>query len=177
MLRPARTPSEKMIKVDHAGENGAVNIYRAQRVGAAFHALFGRENLRSHLAHFQEHEEEHRAIFAQYLKEAGVRRCVSYHLCGLGGWTLGLITGLMGSRDIHATTYAVESVVLEHLRHQLDHLGTADAKARKCVAAIYEDELSHHDSGQAGMGDSRLEKLLVAIVKACTSGVIAFGMR
>ncbi|WP_367281214.1 demethoxyubiquinone hydroxylase family protein [Sneathiella sp.] len=35
-LRPAKKTAEKMIKVDHAGENGAVNIYRAQRTVALF---------------------------------------------------------------------------------------------------------------------------------------------
>lgn len=177
MLRPAQTTPERMIKVDHAGENGAVNIYRAQKIGAGLYAFFGRADLRPRLAHFQDHEEEHRAIFARYLREASVRRCVSYHLCGLGGWMLGLVTGLMGARAIHATTYAVESVVLEHLNHQLDHLGSEDIRARDCVAKIYEDELSHHDAGQAGMGESGLQRLLVTIVKACTSSVIAFGMR
>ncbi|MBL6938793.1 MAG: demethoxyubiquinone hydroxylase family protein [Alphaproteobacteria bacterium] len=37
-LRPAATVAEKMIKVDHAGENGAVNIYRAQRLVARIRA-------------------------------------------------------------------------------------------------------------------------------------------
>ena len=46
----------------------------------------------------------------------GKPRCRSYHLCGVGGWMLGLITGLLGRQAIAATTVAVENVVLGHLQ-------------------------------------------------------------
>ena len=58
-MRAAKTVAEKMIKVDHTGENGAVNIYRAQRLAASIRA----RSLLPQLKEFQEHEEEHREIF------------------------------------------------------------------------------------------------------------------
>lgn len=104
-----------MIKVDHAGENGAVNIYRAQAmVSIIFH-----RNLLPQLREFLGHENQHRMIFADYLGSHHIRRCISYHACGLGGFALGFVTALIGERAIFATTYAVENVVLEHLEHQL----------------------------------------------------------
>src|SRR6202023_3548613 len=99
-------------KVDHAGEHGAVSIYRGQQI-----ACWWRDaELRAALAELQSHEEAHRGIFAAELARRGRRRCRSYHLCGIGGFCLGLVTGICGRASIAAATVAVERVVLRHLR-------------------------------------------------------------
>jgi len=173
-LRRANTAAEKMIKVDHAGENGAVNIYRAQRFAASIRA----PRLLPQLLEFQRHEEEHRQIFQTHLSEVGVRRCVSFHACGLGGFTLGFITGMIGPSAIAATTYAVEHVVLTHLQEQLDFLKLNDQRAHDCVQRIFADEKSHHDTAEAQIpSDGLLTKALITIVKTSTELVIRFGMR
>lgn len=174
MLRPAQSTAEKMIKVDHAGENGAVNIYRAQYLVSRIRA----RRLLSDLKHFQEHEMEHRDLFSNFLSTNGIRPCVSYHLCGLGGWCLGFVTGIIGPSAIMATTYAVENVVLEHLEHQTEYLKDRNNDAFECVSAILKDEQEHHDHAFERFNkDGLLSKILVKIVKACTESVIRFGMR
>lgn len=173
-MRRAETTSEKMIKVDHAGENGAVNIYRAQRLASQVRA----RRLLPELRHFQEHEEEHRHIFAAYLKDNGVRRCFSYHLCGIGGFGLGLVTGLIGPKAVYATTYAVENVVLDHLEHQMLVLRGTDDAAYDCVEKIVIDEREHHDSAKNQLGSEHiLTRALISLVKLCTEAVIRLGMR
>ncbi len=163
-----------MIKVDHAGENGAVNIYRAQ----ALVSRWLRPKLVPMLRENQTHEEQHRAIFKGFLDARDIRRCVSYHACGMGGYALGFVTGLMGRKAIHATTYAVEHVVLKHLAEQMAYLREADKHAFACVQKIHADEQAHHDQAEAGIGArDRLTKILIAIVRLCTEGVIRFGMR
>ena len=172
--RPARTVAEKMIKVDHAGENGAVNIYRAQRLVARIRA----PSLLQQLAEFQQHEEEHRRIFREHLDKIGVRRCVSYHFCCVGGFSLGFVTGLIGPSAIAATTFAVEHVVLRHLEDQLEYLRHASPEARDCVTRIYEDEREHHDAAKARLSrDGWLTRSLIAVVQLCTEQVIRIGMR
>ena len=174
MKRPASSIAEKMIKVDHAGENGAVNIYRAQYLAATIRS----PSLKSQLKEFQHHEEEHRHIFKNYLEKVGVRRCVSYHLSGLGGFALGLVTGLIGPSAIAATTYAVENVVLEHLEHQLSYLRDNSPDAFVAVSSIYEDEKAHHDQAKAQMQENKLmSRILVRVIRTCTETVIWFGMR
>ena len=174
MHRAAQSISEKMIKVNHAGENGAVNIYRAQKIGAYMCA----KSQLAEISHYQEHEEEHRNIFANHLHEIGVRRCISYHLCGLGGFTLGLVTGFLGGQAIYATTYAVENVVLSHLEGQMAFLKSADYQAYICVEKILEDERQHHDNAKAELlSDHFLTKILIKVVKLSTENVIRFGMR
>lgn len=172
--RRAFTEAEKMIKVDHAGENGAVNIYRGQRVIAKlFHP-----NLVANLIEFQKHEEQHREIFRHYLDSKNIRRCISYHACGLGGLILGLATGILGRKAIAATTYAVEHVVLRHLAEQISWLRQSDPAALSCVSRIFEDEKSHYDSAELQLGKlDRLTRSLIFIVKFSTESVIRFGMR
>ena len=174
LLRPAKSIAEKMIKVDHTGENGAVNIYRAQRLISHIRA----RHLIPQLTEFQSHEEEHRDIFKTRLNEMGIRQCVSYHLSGIGGFVLGLITGLIGPSAIAATTYAVEDVVLSHLEHQMPILQETDPESYKAVRRIYDDEMEHHQTAEVQMQQNKvLTKLLVWVVKLCTEGVILFGMR
>ena len=174
MLRRAKSISEKMIKVDHVGENGAVNIYRAQAIGARLFA----SDLLPNIREYQAHEERHRDIFANQLDLWGVRRCFSFHLSGLGGFALGLVTGLLGRQAIHATTFAIEHVVLEHLRDQLSYLREADTGAFDCVAAIVAEEQEHRDHAEASLSsDIWQNKVLIFIVRLSTESVIRFGMR
>lgn len=174
MARAAQTASEKMIKVDHVGENGAVNIYRAQ----AMVASLLHPSLVAALKGNQRHEETHREIFRDWLAANGIRRCISYHAGGVGGFVLGFVTALMGRKAIHATTYAVEHVVLAHLSEQMLYLRKADPGALACVQQIHGDEQSHHDHARTALGKPGwLDRVLIAVVRFCTNSVIRFGMR
>jgi ubiquinone biosynthesis monooxygenase Coq7 len=160
------------MKVAHAGEHGAVQIYRGQLFGARLTA----PGLRATLVDFAAHEREHRAIFAAELKRRGRPRCSSYWLCGLGGWALGLVTGLLGRRAIAVTTVAVERTVLAHLGEYRALLRGKDDAAEAAIAAILADEQAHHDALAAdatGLGAGWLD----AAVTASTEAVIRTGMR
>jgi ubiquinone biosynthesis monooxygenase Coq7 len=61
------------------------------------------------LREFKSHEEKHRAIFQEELERRGRRRCKSYWLCAVGGYVLGLVTGLIGRPAMAATTVASAS--------------------------------------------------------------------
>lgn len=164
----------RILKVDHAGEQGAVNIYRAQILAARFTA----PALVPQLREFKSHEERHRAVFATELQRRGVRRCRSYWLCGIGGWVLGLVTGLLGRHAIAATTVAVERVVLRHLEAQLRELAGKDEAAVAAIAQIVDEERQHHDQSAAHLGPGRFwSRLLSPVVAASTESVIWLGMR
>ena len=98
------TLGNRMIKVDHAGEHGAICIYSGQR----FMARLFNPALVAELTQFLDDERRHRAVFKAELQRRGYPRCRSYWLCGLGGLVLGLITGLCGRKAIMTTTVAVE---------------------------------------------------------------------
>jgi len=172
-IRPMpETPGDRIMRVVHAGEHGAVQIYHAQRIGARWTA----PGLLATLAEFQQHEMRHRAIFAAELARRGRRRCRSYALCGIGGWCLGLATGLLGRGAITATTVAVERVVLRHLAEYRAMLATTDAEAHAALGQILSDEEAHLDAFDLAPPGWAL-RWLDPLVAGSTEAVIWMGMR
>jgi ubiquinone biosynthesis monooxygenase Coq7 len=172
-LKPGETLGDRILKVDHAGEHGAVNIYRGQRHASFFRAPV----LRIQLIELQSHEERHRDLFWIEMQKRNVGRCRSYLLCGFGGYVLGFTTGLFGRSAIAATTYAVEHVVLAHLDHQMTVLVDNDKGAWTTIAAILSDEQSHHDDAEAALNMNGFwATVLTPMVALSTELVIWFGM-
>jgi ubiquinone biosynthesis monooxygenase Coq7 len=165
--------AERILKVDHAGEHGAVCIY----TGQIHVARVTSPRLVAELQEIRSHERRHRGVFANELRGRGVRRCRSYWLCGVGGYILGAFTALLGTRAIFATTVAVERVVLGHLEDQLEALRD-DPAAVAAIASIIADEKQHHDGSLASLGETSLwSRLLMPVVSASTECVIWLGMR
>lgn len=170
----ATTLAERILKVNHAGENGAVNIYAAQIVVARVTA----PSMVAKLKEFKTHEQEHRAIFWSELQGRGVRRCRSYMLCGIGGYVLGFITALFGLKAIAATTAAVERVVLGHLQSQLRALDGQDEAAVVAISKIVNDEMLHLEQSEVHLDVGQFwPRVLMPIVAASTESVIWLGMR
>ncbi|MBC3873571.1 demethoxyubiquinone hydroxylase family protein [Undibacterium flavidum] len=164
----------RILKVNHAGEHGAICIYTGQILVARLTA----RDMIAELSEFKSHEEKHRAIFWAELQRRGQRRCHSYWLCALGGFVLGLGTGLFGRKAIAATTVAVERVVLRHLEHQLAQLRDKDDAAVLAISSIIEDERRHHDHSASHLHDGEFwSRLLSPVVEASTEAVIWIGMR
>jgi ubiquinone biosynthesis monooxygenase Coq7 len=172
-LHSGEKPGNRILKVNHAGEHGAVNIYRDQLIACRYR----NPALRGELDIFRRHEEHHRLVFAEELRRRGVRRCRSYHLCGAGGFILGFVTGLCGRPSIAATTVAVERVVLRHLESQLRDLRDSDPDACRAIESIVRDEQDHHDRAALEKRQGVFwPRLLEPFVSASTEAVIWLGM-
>ncbi|MCL1635659.1 demethoxyubiquinone hydroxylase family protein [Luteimonas sp. SX5] len=170
----AQTYGDRVLRVNHAGEHGAVNIYAGQILLARLTA----RDMLAELRTFKSHEEGHRSVFRNELERRGRPRCRSYWLCGAGGFVLGAVTGLFGRRAIAATTVAVERVVLRHLSHQLDELGNRDADATRAVSSIFAEEQEHHDRSASHIQTGSFwPRVLSPVVSASTEAVIWLGMR
>jgi ubiquinone biosynthesis monooxygenase Coq7 len=164
----------RLLKVNHAGENGAVAIYSRQ----IFFARLTAPAMVAELIEFRVHEMKHRDIFWKELQRRDRPRCKSFWLCGVGGFTLGLVTGAFGRRAIAATTVAVERVVLRHLEHQLALLDGKDAAATGAIESIVVEERQHHDSSASHIARDRFwTRILSPLVAAATESVIWIGMR
>lgn len=164
---------DRILKVNHAGEHGAIAIYSGQICMARLTA----PDLVTELQEFRSHEQKHRAIFWQELSRRGQRRCRSYGLCALGGWVLGLITGLLGRQAIAATTAAIEQVVLGHLSQQIQQLRGVDDAAVAAISAIIDEEQTHHDHAAAQLNAGQFwPTLLKPVVALSTESVIWVGM-
>jgi len=164
----------RILKVDHAGEQGAISVYRAQR----FVAHLSAPSMREQLGDFLLHEKRHRSIFGAALMRRGLSRCRSYVLCSLGGYVLGAITALMGRKAIAATTVAIEAVVIRHLQEQRAMLATIDPEAAELITSIVEDEQLHHDRSLDEIGiDRPWLRAVTYVVSRSTEAVIWLGMK
>ncbi|WP_154223002.1 demethoxyubiquinone hydroxylase family protein [Marinicella rhabdoformis] len=164
----------KILKVNHAGEFGAVCIYRAQIWVCT---IFNRKMLPV-LNDFIVDERRHLQVFDEEISRRNGVRCKSYYFCGLGGYFLGFVSSLLGTQGIKSCTFAVEHTVVSHLKEQLKYLKQVDdVHAFEAVSSILADEESHRDYGSEGLESTRLVKFLSYVVKGVTTGVIKFGMR
>lgn len=170
-LMPGETLGDRVLRVDHAGEHGAVCTYAAQLRIARWRAPAMVAEIEGFLAH----ERRHRALFAEEIARRGQTRCWSYRLCGALGTLLGVMTGLFGRTGIAAATLGIERVVLRHLEAQRVALSVDDPAAAAVIAQIVEDERSHHDEA-LGQARGWMAALLVAPIAAATEAVIWIGM-
>ena len=132
---------QSMIRVDHAGEYGAVQIYRGQR--AVFDRIEGRTHAARVIAEMEAGEAEHLKTFDRMIAERGVRPTIMAPVWRVAGFGLGAITALMGERAAHACTEAVEDVIEEHYGRQSQTLGRTDPELKEVIDRFREDEIGH----------------------------------
>ena len=131
-----------MIRVDQAGEYGAVQIYKGQL------AVLGRSESAPILQHMLEQEEQHLDKFNKMLVERQVRPTALTPVWYLMGFALGAGTALMGKKAAMACTVAVEEVIDEHYAKQQAKLGEEqDPELASLVTKCREEELEHRQAG------------------------------
>jgi 3-demethoxyubiquinol 3-hydroxylase len=159
----------QILRVDHAGERGAINIYRAQLFVSR---ALGRSCVPA-LEEMLAHERRHHEVFESLLAARGVRHCYAITFWAIGGMTLGTVTALLGERAIWVCTSAIESTVNEHLEHQVEFLAKADAEALAAVESIRRDEQAHEEhAGDNGGKSGGLYRVLHSTVRGVTSFAI-----
>ena len=136
-----------MLRVDHAGEYGAVQIYKGQL--AVFEALPGKSRTAAIIAHMQAGETSHLQAFDKLLAERGVRPTLLAPVWNAAGFALGAATALMGVRAAMACTEAVEDVIEKHYRAQAGELATADPGLAATIGGFRDDELHHKETAEA----------------------------
>jgi len=165
---------KKILKVNHAGEFGAINIYRAQ----IFFAKHFIKDVVPLLESFLADEKRHLEIFWTEIQARNGVKCKSYWLCGAGGYAMGFFSSLLGRKGIEACTWAVESVVIEHLENQLIYLEErGDQQAYDAVYSILDDEKNHRDIGSGTGATNIWYKPLRFCISLFTEATIRFGMR
>jgi ubiquinone biosynthesis monooxygenase Coq7 len=133
----------EMIRVDHAGEYGAVNIYRGQR--AVFDRIEGKAHAARIIADMEAGEQDHLKTFDRMIAERGVRPTIMAPIWRVAGFGLGAATALLGEHAAHACTEAVEEVIEEHYERQSKALEGVDAELKHVVDRFRADEIAHKD--------------------------------
>jgi 3-demethoxyubiquinol 3-hydroxylase len=159
----ARARLAEILRVDHAGELGAVAIYKGQ--AAVFGAARRDIPITHDLVDMQAHEEAHLAGFDALLTEHRVRPTVLTPLWRAAGFVLGAGTALMGEKAAHACTEAVESVIERHYAEQVEELRDSDPALSQELARYRDDELAHRDHAvEHGAREAPGYRLLSAVI-------------
>ena len=155
----------EQLRVDHAGELGAVWIYRGQR--AVFDAARGKGDIAGQLKEMEGHEAVHLAAFDTLLNARRVRPTLMAPLWRLAGFALGAGTALLGEKAAHACTEAVETVIEGHYADQIKDLGVREPELADQLARFRADELSHRDHAiAAGARSAPGYGLLSTVIQA-----------
>ena len=155
---------ERMIRVDHAGEYGAVRIYDGQL------AVMRHGRARDEIRRMAEQEARHLAIFNELVRTRHVRPTLLQPLWHMAGYALGMATALLGEQAAMACTVAVEEVIDEHYRGQAERLGDADPGLKQTILAFRDEELAHR---QRAIEHGAMETLGYDLI----SGAIKAGSR
>jgi ubiquinone biosynthesis monooxygenase Coq7 len=155
----------EMLRVDHAGEFGAVRIYQGQR--AVFEALPSKFAIADTLRRMEEGEAAHLETFDRLLAERQVRPTALAPLWSAAGYALGAATALMGEKAAMAATDAIEDVIERHYASQAAELEELDPTLGETVARFREDELGHKREAEAnGAREAVAYPLLKAVIGA-----------
>lgn len=152
----------RMIRVDQAGEFGAVRIYQGQR------AVLGRRPATDAvLRDMEAQERKHLDSFDRLIAQRRVRPTLLRPLWDLAGYALGAGTALLGEKAAMACTVAVEEVIDAHYTGQLEQLGEDEAALRQDIAQFRDDERAHHDQAlEQGAEQAQGYVVLTSAIKA-----------
>ena len=137
-----------ILRVDHAGEYGAIRIYRAQIAMARWRA----PDLVPMLTEALADEMRHRDHFDAGLRARGLRPCDMLPLWGVGGSLLGGGTSLLGRSAILVCTEAVERTVHRHMDEQVAWLTPREPALAEVIATIRDEEVEHLRRAQDSHG-------------------------
>ena len=134
---------EEFIRVDHAGERGAVKIYEGQLL--ALNTFVKDENLKKTIEEMKVHEKEHCEFFENEIKKRNIQPTKFLPLWDLLGVGLGFGSTLLGKKAAMLCTASVEEVIDEHYQNQIDQIGSDEKDLKNKIIKFREDELHHKD--------------------------------
>ena len=134
---------EEFIRVDHAGERGAVKIYEGQLL--ALNTLVKDEKLKKTIEEMKVHEKEHCEFFEKEIKKRNIKSTKLLPLWDLLGVTLGFGSTLLGKKAAMLCTASVEEVIDKHYQNQIDQLDKSEKELKNRIIKFREDELHHKD--------------------------------
>ncbi len=132
---------EEIIRVDHAGERGAIKIYEGQLL--ALNTFKKNEKLKKMIEDMKEHEKEHFEYFDKEIQKRNIKPTVFLPLWDLLGVTLGFGTTMLGEKAAMLCTASVEEVIDGHYKSQLNKLGDDEKDLKKSISKFRDDEIEH----------------------------------
>ena len=145
---------EEIIRVDHAGERGAIKIYEGQLL--ALNTIKRNEKLKTIIEEMKEHEKEHLEYFEKEIQKREMKPTYLLPLWDLIGVSLGFGTVLLGTKATMLCTASVEEVIEDHYQDQLKKIGNDEKELKAKIEKFKADEVNHkniaYDAGANKIG-------------------------
>ena len=155
---------EEFIRVDHAGERGAVKIYEGQLL--ALSTLVKDDDLKKKIEEMKVHEKEHCDFFEKEIKKRNIAPTKFLPLWDLLGVGLGFGSTLLGKKAAMLCTASVEEVIDKHYQNHIDQLDSNEKELKKKIIKFRDDELHHKDIAyEEGATKNGYYSLLDKIIK------------
>ena len=134
---------EEFIRVDHAGERGAIKIYEGQLL--ALSTIINDDDLKKTIKNMKEHEEEHCNFFEDEIKKRNIKPTKFLPLWDLLGLGLGFGSTVLGKKAAMLCTASVEEVIDDHYKNQIDQIGSDENNLKNKITKFRNDEIHHKD--------------------------------
>tara|TARA_B100001758_G_scaffold180924_1_gene157634 strand:- start:79 stop:612 length:534 start_codon:yes stop_codon:yes gene_type:complete len=155
---------EEFLRVDHAGERGAIKIYEGQLL--ALKTFMKNDDLKSKLEEMKLHEQEHADFFDKEIKKRNIKPTKFLPLWDLLGVGLGFGSTILGNKAAMLCTASVEEVIDEHYQNQINKLGNDEKELKKKIIKFREDELHHKDIAyENGASKAGVYSILDKVIK------------
>ena len=155
---------EEIIRVDHAGERGAIKIYEGQLL--ALGTIKQDKNLRKIIEEMKEQEKEHLEYFEKEIQKRKMKPTYLLPLWDLMGISLGFGTALLGKKAAMLCTASVEEVIEDHYENQLRKIGEDEKELKEKIEKFKGDEMNHKNTAyEAGASKIGLYSIMDKIIK------------
>ena len=134
---------EEFIRVDHAGERGAIKIYEGQLL--ALSTIINDDDLKKTIKNMKKHEEEHCNFFEDEIKKRNIKPTKLLPLWDLLGLGLGFGSTVLGKKAAMLCTASVEEVIDDHYKNQIDQIGSDENNLKNKITKFRNDEIHHKD--------------------------------
>ena len=164
MKKTDKNKIEEFLRVDHAGERGAIKIYEGQLL--ALNTFVKDNKLKKMIEEMKNHEKEHLDFFNKEIKKRNIKPTKLLPLWDLLGVGLGFGSVIMGKKATMLCTASVEEVIDGHYQNQLNQINSDEKNLKKKIKKFRDDEIHHkniaYDNGASKEG---LYSILDKIIK------------
>ena len=143
MKKTNKKKLEEFIRVDHAGERGAIKIYEGQLL--ALNTIVKNDDLKQIIGEMKKHEEEHSNFFEDEIEKRNINPTKLLPLWDLLGLGLGFGSTILGRKAAMLCTASVEEVIDEHYKSQIDQIEMDEKDLKEKIIKFRQDELDHKD--------------------------------
>ena len=142
------------MRVDQAGERGAIKIYEGQLL--ALNTFVKDDKLKKMIEEMKNHEKKHLDFFNKEIKKRNIKPTKLLPLWDLLGVGLGFSSAMMGKKATMLCTASVEEVIDGHYQNQLDQLHADEKILKEKIKKFRDDEIHHkniaYDNGASKEG-------------------------